>query len=68
MSVNLIKLRYGEPIKRVIDEAMTDIRTPMFIEFPNGKKASSLIDAFIEATGTAVEDYVPTGKSLDVLA
>ena len=51
----------GVQVKAFDDSSLNDFRNGLLIEGPqnNPVKAYSMIDAFIAATGTKVEDYTP---------
>ena len=53
-------VKFIQPVKEAIkiddiDKVFT--KYDGYLEFPNGKKASNMLDAFIAATGTNVIDY-----------
>ena len=67
-TASIVKFVSDTPKVTVIDDVTKIIsKTGSYLEFPNGAKASNMLDAFIAATGAVVEKYTPD-KVVDFLA
>ena len=66
-SLNVIKfVQQGPKVSHVDDLNKALTKFDGYLEFPNGQKANNMLDAFIYATGTKVDDYEPS-KVVDFL-